>query len=109
MGASAAITEMLVQSHEGTIDLLPALPDEWANGKFDGVCARGNFELNMTWENKKITELEILSKSGNICRVDAKGKYKVTKDGKSVAAKTNADGSIEFKTVKGGVYQLIQK
>jgi alpha-L-fucosidase 2 len=109
MGASAAITEMLVQSHEGVIDLLPALPDEWANGKFDGVCARGNFELDMKWENKEISELEILSKSGNVCRFDAKGKCKITKDGKTVASKTNTDGSIEFKTVKGGVYNIVRK
>jgi alpha-L-fucosidase 2 len=109
MGASAAITEMLVQSHEGVIDLLPALPDEWANGKFDGVCTRGNFELDMRWENSELSEVKVLSKSGNVCRFDAKGKCKITKDGKTVASKTNTDGSIEFKTVKGGVYNIVRK
>lgn len=109
MGASAGITEMLIQSHEGVIDLLPALPDEWADGEFDGVCARGGFELDMEWQNNKVSEVEILSTSGNVCRIDAGGKFEVTKDGKKVAAKTNADGSLEFKTIKGGVYKLVSK
>ncbi|HSH19893.1 MAG TPA: glycoside hydrolase family 95 protein [Draconibacterium sp.] len=109
MGVAAGITEMLVQSHEGSIDLLPALPDEWSEGRFDGVCARGGFELDMTWENKAITEVEILSKAGEICRIDDGSNFKVTKEGKKVAVKTNNDGSIEFNTIKGGVYKLVQK
>jgi alpha-L-fucosidase 2 len=52
-GTTAAITEMLMQSHDGFIKLLPAVPEEWANGNFQGVCARGGFELNYKWENKK--------------------------------------------------------
>ncbi|MGQ1785342.1 glycoside hydrolase family 95 protein [Saccharicrinis sp. GN24d3] len=109
MGASAGITEMLVQSHEGVIDLLPALPDEWKEGTFDGVCARGGFELNMKWQNNKVSSVDVLSKSGNICRIDAGGKFTITKDGKRVATKTKADGSIEFKTVKGGLYKVVRK
>jgi len=109
MGVAAGITEMLVQSHEGVIDLLPALPDEWSEGRFDGVCARGGFELDMKWKDKIITEVDIISKAGEICRIDDVSNFKVTKDGKKVAAKTNKDGSVEFKTVKGGWYKLIRK
>lgn len=109
MGAAAGITEMLVQSHEGVIHLLPALPDEWKDGRFDGVCARGGFELDMKWQNNGIYEVEILSKSGNVCKIDAGGKFKVTKDGKRVSSKVNEDGSIEFKTTRGAVYKLVQK
>jgi alpha-L-fucosidase 2 len=109
MGVAAGITEMLVQSHEGVIDLLPALPDEWHDGRFDGVCARGGFELDMQWEDKNITAVEILSKAGKKCCVYAGSKVKVMKDGKKIAARTNADGSVEFNTVKGGVYQLTTK
>ncbi len=109
MGVAAGITEMLVQSHENVIDLLPALPGEWVYGRFDGVCARGGFELDMKWNNKTITGLEVLSKTGNICRIDAGGNFKVTKDGKSVDVKTHQDGSIEFKTVRGGLYKFDRK
>jgi len=109
MGVAAGITEMLVQSHEGSIDLLPALPDEWSEGRFDGVCARGGFELDFKWKNKAISEVEILSKAGEICRIDNGSNFKVTSNGKKVNSKLNKNGSIEFSTVKGGLYQLTTK
>jgi alpha-L-fucosidase 2 len=106
MGVAAGITEMLVQSHEGVIELLPALPDEWNAGSFSGVCARGGFQLNLKWENKRITEADILSNAGKTCIINPGGKFKVTQNGKNIASKYNKDGSIEFKTIKGGLYQL---
>ena len=109
MGMTAGITEMLLQSHEGVIDLLPALPDVWSDGRFDGVCARGGFELDMKWQDQSITEVEILSKAGKPCCIDAGGKFKVTSDGKKVATKANKDGSFSFKTIEGGLYKLIRK
>ncbi len=109
MGVAAGITEMLVQSHEGSIDLLPALPDEWSEGRFDGVCARGGFELDFKWKNKTISEVEILSKAGEICRIDNGRNFKVTFNGKKADSKINNEGLLEFKTVKGGLYKLIQK
>jgi alpha-L-fucosidase 2 len=105
-GLTAAITEMLVQSHEGVIDLLPAVPNEWRTGQFDGVRVRGGFELNMVWKDKKITSVEILSIAGKPCRINAGNGYKVTQDGREIATKTNEDGSIEFDTIKGGKYLL---
>ncbi len=108
-GVAAGITEMLIQSHEGVIDLLPALPDEWSEGTFDGVCARGGFELQMKWNEKEITVVELLSKYGNTCHIDAGGKIKVTSKGKKVAAKANKDGSFTFKTTEGGRYTLSRK
>ena len=105
-GLTAAITEMLVQSHEGVIDLLPAVPGEWGTGQFDGVRVRGGFELNMTWKNKEITTVEIESKAGKPCRINAGDGYKVTQDSKEIAVRTYKDGSIEFDTIKGGTYLL---
>ncbi|WP_167613690.1 glycosyl hydrolase family 95 catalytic domain-containing protein [Maribellus sediminis] len=109
MGVAAGITEMLVQSHEGAIDLLPALPDEWTEGHFDGVCVRGGFELDMSWEDKIITKVEIKSKAGKICRIDDGANFRITKDRKKVAVTTHKDGSVEFQTIRGEVYQLTQK
>ncbi|MCA9486013.1 MAG: glycoside hydrolase family 95 protein, partial [Nanoarchaeota archaeon] len=106
MGVAAGITEMIVQSHEGVIDLLPALPEEWAEGRFDGVCVRGGFELDIQWENRAITEVEILSKSGKVCRVNPGKKCTVTMDGKRIPAKAHEDGSIEFQTMEGRIYKL---
>ncbi len=109
LGQTAAITEMLVQSHEGVIDLLPAVPNEWSIGQFDGVRVRGGFELNMTWQDKKITTVEIESKAGKPCRIDAGSGYKVTQDGKEIAVSKNEDGSLEFDTIKGLTYLLTKR
>ena len=49
-GGTAGITEMLLQSHMGFIQLLPALPDAWANGSISGICAKGNFEVSISWK-----------------------------------------------------------
>ncbi len=106
-GVAAGITEMLIQSHEGVIDLLPALPDEWSEGAFNGVCARGGFELDMKWKEKEITEVEILSKFGNSCRIDAGGSIRVLKDGKKIRLESFNDGSFAFNTIEGGVYTLL--
>jgi alpha-L-fucosidase 2 len=69
LGVTAAISEMLVQSHEDGIELLPALPKEWDAGRFKGVCTRGAFELDMQWENNAIKTVEILSKAGKNCKI----------------------------------------
>lgn len=59
-GGTAGIAEMLVQSQEGYIDLLPALPDEWADGNFTGLCVRGGGILNLEWKDHQIKSLEII-------------------------------------------------
>lgn len=68
-GASAGIAEMLLQSHEGAIVLLPDLPDDWQTGKFTGLCARGGFVVDAAWENGKVTKLRIMPKLGGKCTV----------------------------------------
>lgn len=68
-GATAGITEMLLQSHAGEIQLLPALPKDWQKGFIKGICARGGFEINQSWENGVLKQVNILSKLGNQCVV----------------------------------------
>ena len=63
-GGSAAVVEMLVQSGESEIRLLPALPDTWDNGKVTGICARGGFEISMEWENHNLKKVSIFAKQG---------------------------------------------
>jgi len=105
-GVTAGITEMLMQSHEGVIDLLPALPKAWSDGRFDGLCARGAFELDMQWTGGEIARVEVLSKKGQNCRINPKTNVKVTANGEIVKTEKHQDGSIEFKTHPGRKYML---
>jgi alpha-L-fucosidase 2 len=90
-GVTAGITEMLIQSHEGFIELLPALPSEWPTGKFYGVKARGGFEVDFEWENEKLTRVIVLSTVGNTCRIML------------------PNGLREFETKKGKSYDVLSK
>ncbi|HEX2396089.1 MAG TPA: glycoside hydrolase family 95 protein [Bacteroidales bacterium] len=68
-GGAAAVAEMLIQSGNGEIRLLPALPDEWKNGSAKGLCARGGFIIDMTWNDGKLTSASITSKTRNECSI----------------------------------------
>ncbi len=87
-GGTSGIIELLVQSHLGKIDLLPALPDAMSEGQISGVCVRGGFELSFSWKDGHLKNLQVLSKSGNTCRL----KYQ--------------DKQIEIDTHKGQKYQF---
>ena len=104
LGVSAAVTEMLMQSHDGYIKLLPALPDEWSKGECVGFCARGAFQLEFSWKNKMITQLKILSKAGELCKIEYKPNMKISSNGKHVTFKKLSDNQIEFKTIPGAIY-----
>jgi alpha-L-fucosidase 2 len=97
---------MLIQSHEGVIDLLPALPDDWPDGSFNGVCARGAFELKFSWKAKAVISVEILSKAGQSCRINADRLRSVTENGKKIKVIKHSDGSVEFETRPGKIYRL---
>lgn len=69
-GFTSGIAEMLLQSQNDVITLLPALPSQWSTGHANGLCARGNFEVTeMSWKNGRLEKASILSKSGGICTV----------------------------------------
>jgi len=68
-GCTAGIAEMLMQSHDGFIYLLPALPDVWRDGSIKGLVARGGFVIDMTWKNQKIGAITIYSRNGGNCRL----------------------------------------
>lgn len=68
-GCVAGIAEMLLQSHDGFIYLLPALPAAWPDGEIKGLRARGGFEISMKWSNGKIEKAEITSTLGGDCRL----------------------------------------
>lgn len=106
LGYSAGMAEMLIQSWKDCIELLPAIPKDWNEGSFKGLCAEGNFTVDASWASGKITAVSITSGSGNDCRVKAGSNAVVTtSDGTKVPA-TYADGVITFATQKGVTYNI---
>ena len=108
-GGTAGVTEMLLQSHTGALQLLPALPDAWANGRVAGLRARGNFTVDMSWQDGKLIEAHLISGSGVPCTIICQGisVMKVTDSkGRAVSVSTNGDNQIMFQTVKGESYRI---
>jgi len=68
-GGAAGIAEMLLQSQNGEIELLPALPSAWPNGSVSGLCARGQFTVGMQWADGKLVTASIHSTGGESCRI----------------------------------------
>ena len=87
-GGAAGVVEMLLQSGEEGIHLLPAIPDAWHSGSVSGLCARGGFEISINWEDGKLTGVDVLSKSGKDCCIHYN------------------DQTATFKTIKGNTYSL---
>jgi len=87
-GGAAGITEMLIQSQQNYIEILPALPAALPDGEIKGVCARGGFVLSFKWQQGKLKDLAVTSKSGSPCWIKYAGKQ------------------VKFNTSAGKIYQL---
>ncbi|MHA7944820.1 glycosyl hydrolase family 95 catalytic domain-containing protein [Formosa sp. 3Alg 14/1] len=108
-GTMAGVAEMLLQSHEGYINVLPALPKAWDNGAYLGLVARGNFEISVIWKNGKAVSLEILSRSGGLCKLKYEGissKNVTSFDGQDVIFNKEKADLLSFETKKGERYYL---
>jgi alpha-L-fucosidase 2 len=105
-GYAAGVCEMLVQSHVGYIQLLPALPDQWSTGSVSGICARGGFELDIAWNKGRLTEATVRSKAGGPCRLLADSPISVTQDGKEIPLERAGD-IVSFSTKANGQYVVV--
>ena len=100
-GYTAGVAEMLMQSHAGFIQLLPALPDVWSEGNVSGLKARGNFELAMQWKQGSLSEATLLSNKGNECRLRTAVPVTIRQGSKEIASSSpvTSNGKEYFETV----------
>lgn len=106
-GATAGITEMLLQSHEGYVSLLPALPSAWKNISFRGLKARGNFTVDCEYNNNKIQRCQIKSEVGGTLKLRYEGIDGVNVTCNGTPIDVERDGFyLTFNTQKGAVYVL---
>ncbi|MBQ9084859.1 MAG: glycoside hydrolase family 95 protein [Clostridia bacterium] len=109
LGSPAAIGEMLLQSHEGYIAPLAALPTAWDSGSYSGLVARGNFSVGAAWENGLAQVFEITSRSGERASVYYPGIANATvttSDGRAVSFTRDSLDLISFDTKKGETYVI---
>ncbi|MFW5981833.1 MAG: glycosyl hydrolase family 95 catalytic domain-containing protein [Halanaerobiaceae bacterium] len=104
-GGTAGIAEMLLQSHDGALHLLPAIPESWSKGYIKGLRGRGGFEVNIHWEEGKLKVAEIKSTAGNQANIYSEDDIEIYLNGKAVET-VHKGKIISFQTEKGEKYQL---
>ncbi|OAD45511.1 glycoside hydrolase family 95 protein [Polaribacter atrinae] len=100
-GVTAGIAEMLLQSHTGTIQILPALPSVWKSGSVKGLRAIGLFEIDIDWNNNKATKIGIQSKSDSICVLN----YPSIKEANIINKETGE--SVRFKVISDSIVSFL--
>jgi len=108
-GCTAGIAEMLVQSHDGAIHILPALPDNWPSGEVSGLVARGGYVIDIAWNNKEITKLKISSKLGGNCRLRIYTDMKFNTSKLAAAKDTNSNPFYEVPVIKTPIISPLAK
>ena len=108
-GATAGITEMLLQSHNGYIEPLAAIPESWSSGSYSGLVARGNFTIGAKWYNNSATKITVYSGNGGECNihlVGINGASIVDSTGNKVDYTSDKLDYIKFSTNVGETYTI---
>jgi alpha-L-fucosidase 2 len=104
-GATAGMAEMLMQSHNGCISLLPALPDAWPKGQVKGLVARGGFTVDMAWQGGKLKNAAVTSLQGGHCTLKSRSKVGV-EGARTTLRMEDGYHFVSFPTLRGKTYKL---
>ena len=103
---TAGVAEMLLQSQNNELHLLPAIPDAWQSGAVKGLVARGNFIVDISWNDGKITESKIVSRIGGVCKIRTAEPIMVKE--LNISSKASSIGyELVFTSVKGKKYSIV--
>lgn len=108
-GSIAGISEMLLQSQNGVLHLLPALPSEWAGGSVKGLRAHGAFVVDIDWKDGKLSDASILSEKGGKCVLRTSSRIQIRQSGRRIASKSIKDGDYyvtTFQAKPGNKYSV---
>lgn len=109
-GCTSGITEMLMQTHDGAIHILPALPDDWKTGEIKGLRAYGGFEVSFSWEDGKVKEIVIKSNLGGNCRIRVPNKVELAGGSKlKVAEGVNSNPFFAVAQIKSPIVSSVAK
>lgn len=108
-GFTAGVAEMLLQSNESVIKILPALPKSWHTGEFSGLMARGNFEVSAKWKDSRLKEGSVKSNLGGKCSLyyDSKIMLVTDENGNEIEVEYDEKGVSSFYAEKGKVYKFV--
>lgn len=110
-GGTAAVAEMLLQSHHGLLRILPALPEQWSEGDVKGLIARGGFEVDITWQKNAVEKLTVHSRLGKKAsvRIDTPGEFVVLCDGVALECARPSEREYTFPTTAGKSYEFVRQ
>ena len=109
LGAAAGIAEMLLQSHAGYVELLPALPDSWREGRVTGLCARGAFTVGIAWAESRLTHATICAQQDGECTVRTPVPVDVYGPEGAVDVRRLQEKLASFSTLAGKTYTLLPR
>ncbi|WP_207513994.1 glycoside hydrolase family 95 protein [Longitalea luteola] len=106
-GGTAGIAEMLLQSHDGVIELLPALPQAWKSGRFAGLCVRGGAAVSAVWANQQVQEVIITATNNNTFVIKKPATAKKVMIKKNGNTSNTSNDTIRVSMKKGETVKLI--
>ncbi|GAB2560159.1 glycoside hydrolase family 95 protein [Gracilibacillus alcaliphilus] len=106
-GVTAGIAEMLLQSHDGVLEFLPALPKQWSKGCVTGLRARGGVEVDITWENAKVSNVTLRACVDNKVYINKQMQVEEYESSKQIPCSASNNEAYSFQALKDKTYRLI--